>query len=120
MKEKILLHVNGSQYHIEADPQTPLLYVLRNQLGLWGVKTACGQEQCGACNVLIDGEAVPSCKLHVGAVQGSQIITIEGLGTPDALHPLQEVALSLRSLRYRPSASRQRACKQEYDDSNGQ
>ncbi|MEJ2757459.1 MAG: molybdopterin-dependent oxidoreductase, partial [Anaerolineales bacterium] len=90
MIEKITLHVNGSQHQIEADPETPLLYVLRSQLSLWGVKTACGQEQCGACNVLIDGEAVPSCKLHVGAVQGSQIVTIEGLGTPEELHPLQE------------------------------
>lgn len=97
MIEKITLNVNGHQYQVEADPETPLLYILRNDLGFRGVKYACGQEQCGACNVLIDGEAVPSCKLKVSAVQGSEIITIEGLGTPDKLHPLQEAFIELQA-----------------------
>ena len=93
MKAKIELNVNGETHHLEVDPETPLLYVLRNQLGLKGVKYACGLEQCGACNVLIDGEAVPSCKLKVGTVGAAQIITIEGLGTPEHLHPLQEALI---------------------------
>jgi nicotinate dehydrogenase subunit B len=90
MPYPIELKVNGSTYRVTADPETPLLYILRNDLGFKGVKYACGLEQCGACNVLIDGEAVPSCKLPVGKVGNAQIITIEGLGTPENLHPLQE------------------------------
>ena len=90
MKAKFELNVNGKTRRIEVDPETPLLYILRNQLGFKGAKYACGSEQCGACNVLIDGEAVPSCQLEVGKVGAAQIITIEGLGTPDRLHPLQE------------------------------
>ena len=86
----IELRVNGIAYAIEVDPETSLLYVLRNDLGLKGAKYACGLEQCGACNVLIDGEAVPSCKLAVKSVQGAEILTIEGLGTPEHPHPLQE------------------------------
>ena len=84
------LKVNGKTYQIEGDPETPLLYILRNDLGFKGVKYACGLEHCGACHVLIDGADVPSCQLHVGAVKGAEIITIEGLGTPENLHPLQE------------------------------
>ena len=86
----IELNVNGKNYQITAEATTPLLYVLRNQLGFKGVKYACGLEQCGACNVLIDGEAVPSCKLEVGTLLGTKITTIEGLGTLENLHPLQE------------------------------
>jgi nicotinate dehydrogenase subunit B len=88
--ETIELKVNGKVYRVEADPTTPLLYVLRNDLGFKGVKYGCGLEQCGACDVLIDGESAPTCKLEVGAAKGSEIITIEGLGTPEAPHPLQE------------------------------
>jgi CO/xanthine dehydrogenase Mo-binding subunit/aerobic-type carbon monoxide dehydrogenase small subunit (CoxS/CutS family) len=90
MVETIKLHVNGKVFQVEAEPDTPLLYVLRNDLGFKGVKYACGLEQCGACNVLIDGESAPSCKLAVSSVQGSEITTIEGLGTPENPHPLQE------------------------------
>ena len=89
MTEQIELTVNGKTFRLKTAPTTPLLYVLRNELGLKGVKTACGLEQCGACNVLIDGQAVPSCKLQVGTLRGAEIVTIEGLGTPDSLHPLQ-------------------------------
>jgi CO/xanthine dehydrogenase Mo-binding subunit/aerobic-type carbon monoxide dehydrogenase small subunit (CoxS/CutS family) len=84
------LKVNGTLYRVQVEPETPLLDVLRDELGLKGAKYACGQEQCGACNVLIDGEAVPSCHVTAGSLQGSEIITIEGLGTPENLHPLQE------------------------------
>jgi len=90
MADKIKLKVNGKIYQVEVEPDTSLLYVLRNELGFKGVKYACGLEQCGACNVLIDGESVPSCKLEVRSVQGAEITTIEGLGTPENPHPLQE------------------------------
>jgi nicotinate dehydrogenase subunit A len=90
MKDDIELNVNGIIHKIQVAAEVPLLYVLRNDLGLKGVKYACGLEQCGACNVLIDGESVPSCKLKVGALQGAAITTIEGLGTPEHPHPLQE------------------------------
>ena len=77
MKDDIELNVNGIIHKIQVAAEVPLLYVLRNDLGLKGVKYACGLEQCGACNVLIDGESVPSCKLKVGALQGAAITTIE-------------------------------------------
>ncbi len=88
--QDITLKVNSTIYQLEVDPDTPLLTVLRNHLGLKGAKYACGQEQCGACNVLIDGNAVPSCHVSAASVQGSEIVTIEGLGGPENLHPLQE------------------------------
>ena len=99
MADAIELNVNGKTYPVTADPQTPLLYVLRNELGFKGVKSACGLEQCGACNVLIDGEAVPSCKLQVGTLNGAKIITIEGLGTPENLHPLQEAFIDQQAIQ---------------------
>jgi aerobic-type carbon monoxide dehydrogenase small subunit (CoxS/CutS family) len=78
MPSQITLHVNGQTHHLEIDPETPLLYVLRNDLGLKGVKYGCGSEHCGACKALIDGQAVPTCKLPVKNVVGAQIITVEG------------------------------------------
>ena len=90
MRQDITLHVNGKIHTVNIEPDTPLIYILRNDLGLKGVKAACGLEQCGACDVIVDGAAVPSCQLEVHKVQGLEITTIEGLGTPDHLHPLQE------------------------------
>ena len=82
MRQEFTLRVNDQIHRVEVEGDTPLLYVLRNDLGLKGVKHGCGSEQCGACKVLIDGQAVPSCKLPVKNVQwGSHITTIEGLGT---------------------------------------
>jgi CO/xanthine dehydrogenase Mo-binding subunit/aerobic-type carbon monoxide dehydrogenase small subunit (CoxS/CutS family) len=72
------------------EPNTPLLYVLRNDLGLKGAKFGCGLEQCGACKILVDGEAVPSCRIPVRSLQGRVITTVEALGTADDLHPLQK------------------------------
>ena len=89
MVERFQLRVNGTSYEVDADPKTALLYVLRNHLNFKGVKDACGLEQCGACNVLIDGVAVPSCQISAGLVQHQDIVTIEGLGVPENLHPLQ-------------------------------
>ena len=90
MATEIELTVNGETVQVHADPKTPLLYILRNDLGLKGAKYACGLEQCGACKVLIDGVAVPSCHTAVGSLTNSEIMTIEGLSTPEKLHPLQE------------------------------
>jgi CO/xanthine dehydrogenase Mo-binding subunit/aerobic-type carbon monoxide dehydrogenase small subunit (CoxS/CutS family) len=99
MTEKIEIMVNGQSRQVEVDPVTPLLFVLRNELDLKGAKHGCGQELCGACHVLIDGAAVPSCKLEVGAVKGLEITTIEGLGTPDNLHPLQEAFIEEQAIQ---------------------
>ena len=80
----ISLRINGHPYQLEIDPQTPLLWVLNEHLGLTGTKYSCGIEQCGACTVMIDGEAVLSCNTPVAAVQGQEIVTIEGLQGPVA------------------------------------
>lgn len=80
----ISLRVNGRDYPIDVDPQTPLLWVLNEHLGLTGTKYSCGIEMCGACTVLVDGRAELSCATPVAAVQGKEIITIEGLNGPVA------------------------------------
>src|SRR5215212_11110602 len=85
----IVLDVNGARHEVAAEPETPLLYVLRNDLKLKGARFGCGLGQCGACTVIIDGKAVQSCDVPVSAVAGLSITTIEGIGTPDAPHPLQ-------------------------------
>jgi len=82
--------VNGVSRNIDAwDPDMPLLYALRNDLGLHAAKFGCGLGQCGACTVLIDGAPVRSCTLRVGEASGRRIVTAEGLGTPDKPHPVQ-------------------------------
>jgi len=82
--------VNGSARTVEAwDPDEPLLYALRNQIGLKGPKFGCGLGQCGACTVLIDGEAARSCSVTVSDTVGKSVITLEGLGTPEKPHPVQ-------------------------------
>jgi nicotinate dehydrogenase subunit A len=90
---KIELIVNGGPVGVEADPDTPLLDVLRNHLGLTGTKFGCGLEQCGCCMVLIDGQPAKSCGKALSAVAGKSITTIEGLGSPDRPHPLQRAFL---------------------------
>jgi nicotinate dehydrogenase subunit A len=85
----ITLTVNGQARDVAADPETPLLYVLRNDLGLVGAKYGCGAEQCGACAVLADGAKAFSCTLTLQQAAGKAITTLEGLGTADAPHPLQ-------------------------------
>jgi nicotinate dehydrogenase subunit A len=82
--------VNGVAHEVESrDPAQPLLYVLRNALGLGGPKFGCGLGQCGACTVIADGAPIRSCQLPVSAAQGMAIVTIEGLGTPEKPHPVQ-------------------------------
>jgi aerobic-type carbon monoxide dehydrogenase small subunit (CoxS/CutS family) len=83
------LRVNGASQTVDVDPATPLLYVLRNDLGLQGPRFGCGLGQCGACTVLIKGEAVRSCIRPVSAVQGAEITTLEGLSKNGVLHPIQ-------------------------------
>jgi nicotinate dehydrogenase subunit A len=90
MSDQLTIIVNGAPHIVEAAPDTPLLYVLRNELALNGPLFGCGLEQCGACMVLRGAEAVKSCMLPVGEVVGSQIITLEGLGARDEPHPVQQ------------------------------
>lgn len=82
------LTINGNVHDVDAEPEMPLLWVLRDELGITGPKYGCGIAQCGACTVHVDGTAVRSCSLPVGAV-GGEIRTIEGLGTPQSLHTVQ-------------------------------
>jgi len=87
---KLVLHVNGQARTVDVrDSQEPLLYVLRNALDLTGAKFGCGLGQCGACKVIVDGEAVPSCMMPVANAVGKKVTTIEGLGTPSKPHPVQ-------------------------------
>ncbi len=85
----ITLTVNGKTQPVDAEPDTPLLYVLRNDLALNGAKFGCGLGQCGACTVIVDGQAVRSCITPIAALPGRQIRTIEGLGTEQAPNPVQ-------------------------------
>jgi nicotinate dehydrogenase subunit A len=86
----ISLKVNGLSRSVPAEADTPLLYALRNDLGLNGAKFGCGLAQCGACTVLLDGRAVRSCITEIGSIGEAEIITIEGLGTLASPHPLQQ------------------------------
>ncbi|MGC4054452.1 MAG: (2Fe-2S)-binding protein [Paludibaculum sp.] len=86
---RIELKVNGRSHTLDVEPATPLLYVLRNDLGLQGPKFGCGLAQCGACKVIINGAAVTSCVLPVASVKG-EITTLEGLASNGKLHPLQQ------------------------------
>jgi len=89
----IAFTVNGKPVNVAADDDTPLLDVLRNHLGLTGSKFGCGLEQCGTCMVLVDGQPAKSCGKAVSTVAGKSVLTIEGLGTPERPHPLQQAFL---------------------------
>ena len=84
------LTINGQAHNVDVDPDTPLLWVIREQAGLTGTKYGCGIAQCGACTVHVDGEAVRSCSLPVRAAEGKQITTIEGLAQGGILHKVQK------------------------------
>ena len=86
----ITLNVNGQPREVDADPNTPLLYVLRDQLALNGAKFGCGLGQCGACTVMVDGQAIFSCVTPISVLKGRQVKTIEALGTIDHPGPLQQ------------------------------
>jgi len=85
----ITLKVNGKSYPLDVEPEMPLLWALRNEVGLTGTKYGCGIAQCGACTVMLDGKPVRSCILPVSGVQGRDITTIEGLSTGGKPHPVQ-------------------------------
>src|ERR1700733_2660974 len=86
----ITLKVNGRTHSLDLDPATPLLYALSDDLELRGPKFGCGLGQCGACTVIVKGQAIRSCVATVKAVEGSEITTLEGLGTPEKPHPIQK------------------------------
>lgn len=95
----VRLRVNGRMHELSVDPAAPLIYVLRNDLGLKSVKLGCGLEQCGACKVLIDGEALPSCRVPVSVVEGCDIVTLEGVGGLDNLHPVQQAFIDEQAVQ---------------------
>ncbi|OHV77257.1 (2Fe-2S)-binding protein [Rhizobium sp. LCM 4573] len=86
--------LNGAEVTAEADDDTPLLYILRNDMGLNSPKYGCGLAQCGSCRVIVDGDVAPSCSITLASVAGKTIETLEGIGTPGRLHPLQEAFLA--------------------------
>src|SRR4029077_15250117 len=92
--ERFRFTVNGAQSELEASPDTPLLYALRNDLSLKGTRFGCGSGQCGACFVLIDGYPAPACDTPLWSVAGKRIVTVEGLGREGSLHPLQQAFLA--------------------------
>jgi isoquinoline 1-oxidoreductase subunit alpha len=90
----LVLRVNGQTHNLDVDPDTPLLWVIRDALGLSGTRYGCGIAQCGACTVLVDGTAVRSCVLPVSTAAGREITTIEGMSANGELHPVQKVWLA--------------------------
>jgi nicotinate dehydrogenase subunit A len=88
------LTINGTSRAVQAKPDTPLLYVLRNELGLVGSRFGCGSGQCGACFVLLDGRPMASCDMPVSFAEGKKVTTIEGLGTNGELHPVQRALIA--------------------------
>jgi nicotinate dehydrogenase subunit A len=99
MTEAIRLSVNGVERSIESAPETSLLSVLRGTLGLTATHFGCGANQCGACNVLLDGQAVPSCDTPLWAAAGKEVTTVEGLGTPERPHPLQQAFIAEQAMQ---------------------
>jgi len=89
----IAIKVNGKDYQLDIEPETPLLWVLRDEIGLTGTKFGCGIAQCGACTVHVDGMAIRSCSMQVGDADGHEVTTIEGL-SQDSKHPVQQAWLA--------------------------
>ena len=90
MSQRVTLKVNGASRTIDADPEMPLLYALRNDLGLNNPHFGCGLAQCGACTVHVDGEPTRSCATPLSLIENREVTTLEGLGTPDKPHPVQQ------------------------------
>ena len=97
IKERIDFTLNGKPAGTQAKGSTPLLYVLRGEMGLAGARFGCGEGQCGACTVIVDGKAVTSCDLPVEAIQGKSVQTVEGIAKGAALHPVQQALLDLQA-----------------------
>jgi nicotinate dehydrogenase subunit A len=93
LTKPITIKVNSREHTVEVDPDTPLLFVLNDDLGLRGPRFGCGLAQCGACTVMLQGKAVRSCVMPVGAVGAAEVTTLEGLGTAEKLHPIQQAFL---------------------------
>jgi nicotinate dehydrogenase subunit A len=93
------LTVNGKAVEVTADPDSPLLFALREQLGLTSVHLGCGANQCGACHVILDGHAVPSCDTPLWSAAGKSVTTLEGLGTPEAPHVLQRAFIEEQAMQ---------------------
>jgi nicotinate dehydrogenase subunit A len=93
------LRVNGDPQDVTVEGDTPLLYVLRNDLELTGAKFGCGLAQCGACTVVVDGAAIRSCRTEVRAVANREIVTLEGIGTDDKPHPLQKAFIAEQAMQ---------------------
>lgn len=105
------LNVNGGTHQINADPATPLLYVLRNELALNGAKFGCGLGQCGSCTVMVDGEAVLSCVTPIMLIEGRDITTVEGLGTIEAPGPVQAAFIEMQAAQCGYCIPGMRFCK---------
>jgi nicotinate dehydrogenase subunit A len=88
--KQFTLRVNGRRHSVNVDPDTPLLFVLNDELGLRGPRFGCGMAQCGSCTVILRGQAVRSCVMPVSAAEAEEITTLEGLGTPEKPHPIQQ------------------------------
>ena len=100
MAKNIQLTVNGRSHDLRVDdPQMPLLYALRNDLDLHGPRFGCGLAQCGACTVHVDGKSVRSCRFPVSAAAGKKVVTLEGLGTPQRPHPLQQAFIQEQAVQ---------------------
>lgn len=99
MAQKLAFRVNGRNVSLDLDPERPLLGVLRGPLELTGTKYGCGEGICGACTVLLDGQAVRSCVTPVAEVDGKDVVTIEGLSSADKLHPLQQAFIQHGALQ---------------------
>jgi len=93
------LAINGKPHVVDVDPECPLLYVLRDTLAMNNPRFGCGLGQCGACTVLLDNRAVRSCVLPVSAAAGRQVVTLEGLGTPDHPHPVQQAFIDTQAFQ---------------------
>ena len=93
------LRVNGRRHRIDANPDRLLLFVLRNDLDLTGTKYGCGEGECGACTILLDGTPVRSCQLKIGVVAGREITTIEGVARGDKLHPVQQAFIECDAMQ---------------------
>ena len=93
------LLVNGARRRVESDPERPLLYVLRDELDLTGTKYGCGEGQCGACTVLVDGAPVRSCRTPLRTVEGKQVTTIEALAQNGRLHPVQQAFIEADAMQ---------------------
>jgi len=99
MVRSLKLQINGTPYNINVEPERSLLTVLRDELGLTGSKYGCGEGQCGACSVLVDGRPVRACITPVTVTEGKQITTVEGLEKDGRLHPLQEAFIVMGAMQ---------------------